>query len=161
MPRSSYTQYPFGKSTFRCYSVHLLQRSLTYLTTLTDTQFLPLVSLRAIPCWSNWPTHHQSVLIKFLYFSDDANKKVELAQKWTSLLEEGKNEGEVEKELGQPKLDDVTAKRAKKIIKKLNKEAEAAVSSWDITSYLVGIFIFSYHIYVILKAIHGIYLFQD
>ena len=76
-------------------------------------------------------------------------------------MEAGKNEGEIEKELGQPKLDDVTAKRAKKIIKKLNKEAEVAVSSWDITSYLVGIFIFSYHIYVILKAIHGIYLFQD
>ena len=97
----------------------------------------------------------------FYYFTDDANKKVELTQKWSSLLEAGKNEGEIEKELGQPKLDDVTAKRAKKIIKKLNKEAEAAVSSWDITSYLVGIFIFSYHIYVILKAIHGIYLFQD
>ena len=44
-------------------------------------------------------------------------------------MEAGKNEGAVEKELGQPKLDDVTAKRAKKIIKKLNKEAEAAVSS--------------------------------
>ena len=103
-----------------------------------------------------------SVIIKsFFYFTDDANKKVELTQKWSSLLEAGKNEGEIEKELGQPKLDDVTAKRAKKIIKKLNKEAEAAVSSWDITSYLVGIFIFSYHIYVILKAIHGIYLFQD
>lgn len=97
----------------------------------------------------------------FFYFTDDANKKVELTQKWSSLLEAGKNEGEIEKELGQPKLDDVTAKRAKKIIKKLNKEAEVAVSSWDITSYLVGIFIFSYHIYVILKAIHGIYLFQD
>ena len=66
----------------------------------------------------------------FLFvFSDDANKKVELTQKWSSLLEAGKNEGEIEKELGQPKLDDVTAKRAKKIIKKLNKEAEAAVSS--------------------------------
>ena len=77
-------------------------------------------------------------------------------------MESGKNEGEIEKELGQPKLDDVTAKRAKKIIKKLNKEAEAAVSSWDITSYLVGnLYLFSYHIYVILKAIHGIYLFQD
>ena len=75
-------------------------------------------------------------------------------------MEAGKNEGEIAKELGQPKLDDVTAKRAKKIIKKLNKEA--AVSSWDITSYLVGIsYLFSYHIYVILKAIHGIYLFQD
>jgi len=60
---------------------------------------------------------------------DDANKKVELTQKWSSLLEAGKNEGEIEKELGQPKLDDVTAKRAKKIIKKLNKEAEVAVSS--------------------------------
>ena len=44
-------------------------------------------------------------------------------------MEAGKNEGEIEKELGQPKLDDVTAKRAKKIIKKLNKEAEVAVSS--------------------------------
>ena len=44
-------------------------------------------------------------------------------------MEAGKNEAEVQKELGQPKLDDVTAKRAKKIIKKLNKEAEAAVSS--------------------------------
>ena len=42
-------------------------------------------------------------------------------------MEAGKNEGEIAKELGQPKLDDVTAKRAKKIIKKLNKEA--AVSS--------------------------------
>ena len=61
------------------------------------------------------------------YFTDDANKKVELTQKWSSLLEAGKNEGEIAKELGQPKLDDVTAKRAKKIIKKLNKEA--AVSS--------------------------------
>ena len=65
----------------------------------------------------------------FFYFTDDANKKVELTQKWSSLLEAGKNEGEIEKELGQPKLDDVTAKRAKKIIKKLNKEAEVAVSS--------------------------------
>ena len=44
-------------------------------------------------------------------------------------MEAGKNEGEVEKELGQPKLDEVTAKRAKKIIKKLNKEVEAAASS--------------------------------
>ena len=69
------------------------------------------------------------LLIKFLYFLDDASKKVELTQKWSSLLEAGKNEGEIEKELGQPKLDDVTAKRAKKIIKKLNKEVEAAVSS--------------------------------
>merc|ERR1712166_1303693 len=51
---------------------------------------------------------------------DDANQKVELTQKWSSLLEAGKNEAEVQKELGQPKLDDVTAKRAKKIIKKLN-----------------------------------------
>ena len=64
---------------------------------------------------------------KISLFSDDANKKVELTQKWNSLLEAGKNEGEILKELGQPKLDDVTAKRAKKIIKKLNKEA--AVSS--------------------------------
>ena len=70
-----------------------------------------------------------NLLIKFLYFSDDANKKIELTQKWSSLLEAGKNEGEIEKELGKPKLDDVTAKRAKKIIKKLNKEVEAAVSS--------------------------------
>ena len=63
-------------------------------------------------------------------------------------MEAGKNEGEVEKELGQPKLDEVTAKRAKKIIKKLNKEVEAAASSWDITSHLVGIslFIFISHI---------------
>ena len=69
-----------------------------------------------------------NLLNKFLHFSDDANKKIELTQKWSSLLEAGKNEGEIAKELGQPKLDDVTAKRAKKIIKKLNKEVEAAVS---------------------------------
>merc|ERR1712166_325800 len=48
---------------------------------------------------------------------DDANQKVELTQKWSSLLEAGKNEAEVQKELGQPKLDDVTAKRAKKSLK--------------------------------------------
>ena len=43
-------------------------------------------------------------------------------------MEAGKTEAEIEKELGTSKLDDITAKRARKIIKKMNKDAIAASS---------------------------------
>lgn len=48
-----------------------------------------------------------------------------MTEKWNNLSEEGKNETDIEKEIGKPRPDDITIKRAKKIIKKLNKDAES------------------------------------
>lgn len=44
-------------------------------------------------------------------------------EKWTKLSDEdGKLDGDIEKELGKAKPDEISLKRAKKIIKKLDKE---------------------------------------
>jgi len=58
----------------------------------------------------------------------DAKEKVDLTEKWNNLSVEGKNETDVEKEIGKPKPDDLTIKRARKIIKKLNKDPESVSS---------------------------------
>jgi len=59
------------------------------------------------------------------HVTDDAKEKVDLTEKWNNLSVEGKNETDVEKEIGKPRPDDLTIKRAKKIIKKLNKDPES------------------------------------
>lgn len=56
---------------------------------------------------------------------DDAKEKVDLTEKRKNLSDEGKTEAEIEKAVGKPKFDDLAIKRAKKIIKKLNKETES------------------------------------
>jgi len=59
---------------------------------------------------------------------DDAKEKVNLTEKWKNLLEEGKDDKDVEKEIGKQMPDDLAIKRAKKIIKKLNKDADSVSS---------------------------------
>ena len=49
-------------------------------------------------------------------------------EKWKNLLEEGKDDKDVEKEIGKQMPDDLAIKRAKKIIKKLNKDADSVSS---------------------------------
>jgi len=56
---------------------------------------------------------------------EDAKQKIDLTEKWKNLSEEGKTDIDVEKEVGKPRPDDLAIKRAKKIIKKLNKDAES------------------------------------
>ena len=51
---------------------------------------------------------------------NDAKKKKELKENWTKLIEEGKSEDKIREELGQEKLDEIVAKRASKIVKKLS-----------------------------------------
>jgi len=51
-----------------------------------------------------------------------------LTEKWKNLLEEGKDDKDVEKEIGKQMPDDLAIKRAKKIIKKLNKDADSVSS---------------------------------
>lgn len=47
-----------------------------------------------------------------------------MVQKWEELTEEGSVETDLLKKIGEPKPDDISIKRAKKIIKKLSKEKE-------------------------------------
>jgi len=88
---------------------------------------------------------------------DDAKEKVELTQKWSNLSETGKNEIEIEKEIGKPKPDDITTKRAKKVLKKLNKDADV-VSSHVLSCLFHGFFLM---IHLKLEIIHSVYLFQN
>ena len=77
----------------------------------------------------------------WIYILDDAKEKVKLTQKWSNLSEIGKNEIEIEKEVGKPKPDDVTTKRARKVLKKLNKDTDV-VSSWYFRSFVIFILCF-------------------
>jgi len=61
----------------------------------------------------------------FSFITDDAKEKVDLTEKRNNLSDEGKTDAEIEKAVGKPKFDDLAIKRAKKIIKKLNKETES------------------------------------
>ena len=50
----------------------------------------------------------------------EAKDKLEFTTKWESLASEGKLDVDIAVELKKPKLDQVTVKRAKKIVKKLD-----------------------------------------
>ena len=54
----------------------------------------------------------------------EAQEKVELSKKWDQMVSDGKLESDIALELKNPKLSDLTVKRAKKIVKKLSKTAD-------------------------------------
>ena len=56
----------------------------------------------------------------------EAKDKLEFTTKWESLASEGKLDVDIAVELKKPKLDQVTVKRAKKIVKKLDPKEETS-----------------------------------
>merc|ERR1711976_170854 len=56
----------------------------------------------------------------------EAKDKLEFMAKWESLASEGKLDVDIAVELKKPKLDQVTVKRAKKIVKKLDPKEETS-----------------------------------
>ena len=56
----------------------------------------------------------------------EAKDKLEFTAKWESLASEGKLDVDIAVEMKKPKLDQVTVKRAKKIVKKLDPKEETS-----------------------------------
>ena len=54
----------------------------------------------------------------------DAEQKIEFSQKWDELASNGKLEADIAIEMKKPKLDNITVKRANKIVKKLSSSVE-------------------------------------